>query len=122
MPRRSLAALMAAVLSLSTVAGSARAGLIDTREVLEPAAAACPAAGADRAEVLAALQGWGLSADEARARLEAWAAGDGAGCEGPAAQPAGRGLFGVAVFVVAVLVLTDSLGITRVFPFTRSRR
>jgi hypothetical protein len=31
-------------------------------------------------------------------------------------------VFGVAVFILAALVMTDVLGITRIFPFTRTMR
>jgi hypothetical protein len=34
-------------------------------------------------------------------------------------MPAGAGALGIALFVFAVLILSDVVGLTRIFPFTR---
>lgn len=70
------------------------------------------------------LQQWGVSQDEARARAAALSNEE---AQQVAMQidelPAGQGvgaLVGAVVFVFLVLLITDILGFTKVFPFTRS--
>lgn len=72
------------------------------------------------------LQQWGVSADEARARAAALSDEEAQKVamqidELPAGQGAGA-IVGAVVFVFLVLLITDILGLTKVFPFTRSVR
>lgn len=74
--------------------------------------------------IAAQLQQWGVSKDEARARAAALSHDEAMNVaaqidELPAGQGAGA-LVGAVVFVFLVLLITDILGFTKVFPFTRS--
>lgn len=77
----------------------------------------------ERAEVRAQLQSLGVEASEVNARVAAMtdeeAAQLAANLE---ALPAGGDALGVIVFVFLVLLITDILGYTKIFPFTRSVR
>lgn len=75
----------------------------------------------DRAEVQAQLQAYGVSADEVKLRV-------GALTDEEAAELAARidtlpaggvSIIGALLFVFIVLLVTDILGFTKVFPFTR---
>jgi len=73
-----------------------------------------------RPELSAQLVGLGLAPDEAASRVAAL--DDTTAIEAATALdrvPAGAGGFGIVVFVFAVLILTDVIGLTRIFPFTR---
>jgi len=119
---RRLAALLVASLLHLSVAGSAQGAMVATGDTVTTHA--CPALddATRHADLRDALVGMGLTPDEAAARLGAWARSDAAACARLEAMPAGRGVFGVAVFILAALVMTDVLGITRIFPFTRTMR
>jgi len=78
----------------------------------------------DRADVQAQLQAYGVSAADVKARV-------GALTEAEAAELAARidelpaggiGILGAILLVFLVLLLTDILGLTKVFPFTRQMK
>jgi hypothetical protein len=121
-PNRRLAALLVASLLHLSVVGSAQGAMVPTGDTV--AGQACSALDdvTRHADLRDALVGMGLTPDEASARLGGWAASDAGACARIEAMPAGRGVFGVAVFILAALVMTDVLGITRIFPFTRTMR
>jgi hypothetical protein len=121
-PNRRLAALLVASLLHLSVVGSAQSAMVPTGDTV--AGQACSALDdvTRHADLRDALVGMGLTPDEASARLGGWAASDAGACARIEAMPAGRGVFGVAVFILAALVMTDVLGITRIFPFTRTMR
>lgn len=73
-----------------------------------------------RPELSAQLVGLGLAPEEAARRIAAL--DDSTAIEAATdldRVPAGAGLAGIAVFVFALLILTDVMGLTRIFPFTR---
>jgi len=76
----------------------------------------------DREDVLAQLQQHGVSAGEAKARVNALTDDEAHKIAGKLDQlPAGgTDVIGVLLFVFIVLLITDILGFTKVFPFTRS--
>jgi len=126
--------LLCAVLSLSlTLAGlplAAQAGPIGTDEVAAPAAAA-PVAGDARArvgaalareDVQAALAERGVDAAAVAARVAALSDAEAAQLVAQIDQaPAGAdSLLGVLVFIFVLLLVTDILGLTKVFPFTHA--
>lgn len=79
----------------------------------------------DRPEVVAGLTERGVSADEARSRVAALTDGEVvqlAHTLDTAPAGADGGLVGVIVFIFVLLLVTDILGLTKVFPFTRSAR
>jgi hypothetical protein len=129
--RRTIATLAACSMSFASVAqavpasaGSAAPQLIGTEQ-----AAAAQAGRAlleqtlSRADVVAGLQARGVTADAARARVAALTDAEAAHV---AAQidraPAGGDVLGVIVTIFVVLLITDILGFTKVFPFTRPIR
>lgn len=76
----------------------------------------------DREDVLAQLQTQGVTSTEAKARVEALTDSEAHKIAGKLDQlPAGgEGILGVLLTIFIVLLITDILGFTKVFPFTRS--
>lgn len=74
----------------------------------------------ERADMRAALEAHGVDPAEVKARVRALTDGEAAQL---AAQieslPAGGSVLGVLVFVFLVLLITDILGFTKIFPFTK---
>jgi hypothetical protein len=128
--RRSFLMLLVACVSYAGALQSAQAALIGTEAV----AAAQPAAQSDaRAQVLAqldrpdlvqALTERGVDIDAARARVASLDDAEAARlAQMIDSAPAGAsGVLGVLVFIFVLLLVTDILGLTKVFPFTRSVR
>lgn len=76
-----------------------------------------------RADVAAALQARGVSVDAARERVAALTDAEAAQVAARIdAAPAGGDVLGTIVFIFVVLLVTDILGFTKIFPFTRSIR
>lgn len=119
---RLLAAILACALLPLPLSRTADAAMIDTAQAT-PNGRAKLAAALARPELRAELERLGVSAAEAGQRV---AALDDATAERAAAGldriPAGAGIVGVTVFVLAVMVMLDVLGITRIFPFARDVR
>ena len=127
---RSLATLVAMSLSFTSLAQAAAiapagqaAGLIST----EQAAAAQPGRALleqtlARADVVAALQGRGVSVDAARDRVAALTDAEAAQVAAliDQAPAGGSDVLGVIVAIFVILLITDILGWTKVFPFTRA--
>ena len=128
--KRTLATLVAMSLSF---AGLAQAAPITTTAPAligtEQAAAAQPGRALieqtlARADVAAALQARGVSVDAARERVAALTDAEAAQLAARIDQaPAGAdGVLGTIVFIFVLLLITDILGLTKVFPFTRAVR
>ena len=129
--KRTLATLVAMSLSFAGLAqaaqplsGTAAPVLIGT----EQAAAAQPGRALleqtlARADVVAGLQARGVSVDAARARVAALTDAEAAQVAARIDQaPAGGDALGVLLTIFVVLLITDILGFTKVFPFTRAIR
>lgn len=129
--RRSVALFTAACLASTGLLQSAQATSISTEQV---AAAALQADGRsadhqrlqaalDRGDLAAALQARGVSTDELRARVNALTDAEAAQLTAQIdAAPAGGDVLGVLFSIFVILLVTDILGFTKVFPFTRSIR
>ncbi len=78
----------------------------------------------DRTEVRARLQALGVDADAARARVDALTDNEARDLAARIDQlPAGRSdVLGVLLVIFIVLLITDILGLTKVFPFTKAMR
>jgi len=77
----------------------------------------------DREDVRAQLQQKGVSASEAKERVNALTDDEAHKIAGKLDQlPAGGDVFGLIFTIFIVLLVTDILGLTKVFPFTRSGR
>lgn len=74
----------------------------------------------DRADVREKLQAYGVSAEEVKARVGAMTDEEAALVAGHIDELPAGGIVGAIVFVFLVLLITDILGFTKIFPFTRS--
>ena len=133
-PRRTtrwVAAVLALALSHAGMLQSVQAApLIGTADVAA-AQATAPSDGRARleatlarADVVQALQARGVSVDQARERVAALSDAEAAHVADQIDQaPAGSAdVIGVVVFIFVLLLITDILGFTKIFPFTRSVR
>lgn len=74
----------------------------------------------DRSDVREQLQARGVDANAVKARVDALTDDEVAGIAGKLDNlPAGGDVIGVAVFIFLVLLITDILGYTKVFTFTK---
>jgi hypothetical protein len=133
--RRFLAVAVASSLTFVSLLQPAHAALIGTAELAgtaHVAGAATERAAAheqlrsalERADVTAALQARGVDLDAARARVAALSDAEAAylAQQIDSAPAGGDSLLGVLVFIFVLLLVTDILGLTKVFPFTKSVR
>lgn len=105
----------------------AQAGIVSTEQALSAAAADVNrdrvTSFLTRDDVRAELQAQGVSADDAVARVQAMSDVEVAQLAQRVDQaPAGAGVVGVLFTIFVVLLITDILGFTKVFPFTRAIR
>jgi hypothetical protein len=133
--KRWLAMLLAASLSYAGAVHGAQSALVGTEKVAAAQGVVSADAQAvaerarvlellDRPEVAAGLVERGLSAEQARERVAALTDAEVAQLAHTLdTAPAGAdGVIGVIVFIFVLLLVTDILGLTKVYPFTRSVR
>jgi hypothetical protein len=129
--RRTLASLLAASLVFSGMAQAAPGPvLIGTEQAAVALQAVAPtetharlAAALDRVDLAAALQARGVTTEQLRARIHALTDVEAKQLLEQIDQaPAGGDILGLVFTVFIVLLVTDILGLTKVFPFTRSVR
>ena len=117
--------LMACLLMVSL---PAQAGLVSTESVSAAGSRDRIAVFLDRADVQSRLEGFGVSPSEVKARVAALSDIEAAQLAGkidslPAGGDAGVGaVLGLVLVVFIILLLTDILGLTKIFPFTRPVR
>lgn len=134
-PNRFLSALMILCVTGTSMIQSAQAALVSTEQAAaaQVATQATTVAQGDgharlaevlgRAEVQAQLERLGVGADQAQARVAALSDEEAAQfAEQIDSAPAGSGIVGALLLVFFVLLVTDILGLTKIFPFTRSVR
>ena len=129
---RVLSAFVAVCISFTGMAQTAQAALVSTEQVAkaqgvtsESSARAHVLATLERADVAAALVERGVSLEQARERVAALTDAEAAHVAKQIDNaPAGAlgDVVGAIVFVFVVLLITDLLGFTKIFPFTRSIR
>lgn len=129
---KTLTACTALCFGLTGMMQTAQAALVSTEQVAasqgvvsESGARARVLAALERADVTAALVERGVSIEQARDRIAALTDAEAAHvAQQIDSAPAGAvsGLVGAIVFVFVVLLITDILGFTKVFPFTSSIR
>jgi hypothetical protein len=115
------------VACLLIVALPAQAGLVSTESVAAAGSRDRIAVFLDRAEVQSRLEAFGVSPSEVKARVAALSDAEVAQLAGridnlPAGGDGVGSILGVALLVFIILLITDILGLTKVFPFTRSVR
>jgi hypothetical protein len=77
----------------------------------------------ERADVVAALEARGVDVQSARERVAALTDAEAAVVAAEIDKaPAGADAIGVIVFIFVLLLITDILGFTKIFPFTRPIR
>lgn len=120
--RKLLAMLLVVSIIGLTLPNPARAAMVGTDCVLSAEGADDRTRIArliDRAEVQAQLAAYGVSAADVQARVAAMTDDEAASLASSIdEQPAG-GIIGAIVLVFLVLLITDILGYTKIFPFTR---
>ncbi|WP_349743996.1 PA2779 family protein [Roseateles cavernae] len=122
------------IVSCSLMSLSAQAVIVPTEALLPAEAAAGTALSAEAArarvgdflardDVRQALMGQGVDAEAAQARVAALSDTEVAELAGRIdSAPAGGEVLGLLFTVFVILLVTDILGLTKVFPFTRSVR
>ncbi len=106
---------------------SSYASMISTEDAIVSAHGAQDRAKVDqffqREDVQKTLQEKGISYESAKARIDAMSDAEVATLANRVDEaPAGGDVLGVAFAVFVILLITDILGLTKVFPFTRSVR
>jgi hypothetical protein len=129
---RWLASLVAACISFAGFMQSAQATLVTTEQVAASEGVRSAAAAREfvdatlaRADVAAGLAERGVSVEQARARVAALTDDEVAQVAHTIeTAPAGADgdILGVLLTIFIILLITDILGLTKVFPFTRSVR
>lgn len=121
--------LMISMLSMSIWIPNAQAGLITTDQVAGTQASQQDRervrAFFDREDVQIQLQAHGVNSSDAKARVDAMTDNEVATVAGHLDNlPAGGdlGIISLILIVFLVLLITDILGLTKVFPFTRNIR
>lgn len=98
----------------------AQAGMIATEAAISAQQRAELTALLERAEVREQLQLWGVDAAHAQERIAALSDDEIAELAARMDElPAGAGIVNALIFVFLVLLITDILGLTEVFPFVR---
>lgn len=125
--RKTMASLLIASTALLGLPMGAHAALVSTEEALSPQLADTQRAAVNaflaRSEVRDALKAQGLNPESAAQRVAAMNDAEIAQLAGRVEQaPAGGDILGVAFTIFIILLITDILGLTKVFPFTRSVR
>lgn len=127
--QRAVASVLVPCMLLGSLPLQAQAGLISTEQVLVTSSADAQVSREKvtgflaREDVRQALQGQGVDADEAVARVRAMSDAEVAALADRVDQaPAGGDVLGLLFAVFVILLVTDILGLTKVFPFTRSVR
>jgi hypothetical protein len=127
---RILARFLMLVMLGTSIAAPANAALVSTEQAAGAVASAD--ASAERAriqdwlareDVARQMQSYGVSTEEAQQRVAALTDEEARNLAGKLDElPAGGGILGVLFAVFIILLITDILGLTKVFPFTRSVR
>jgi len=121
--RRIVASFLILCLGAMSVPVPAIAGIVGSDAVVAGVERERVAGLLDRSDVRARLQALGVDPALARARVAALTDEEAARLAAEMdALPAGGDALGVALIVFLVLLFTDIMGYTKIFPFTRSMR
>jgi hypothetical protein len=126
--RRFLCSMLIVCLAGTGLPLPASAGMLATDAALAGADRATIARLLERAEVLDQLQAHGVSAEQLKARIAALTDAEAAQLAReidalPAGADAGvSAVVGALLLVFIILLITDILGLTKIFPFTRPIR
>ncbi|MES2424187.1 MAG: PA2779 family protein [Pseudomonadota bacterium] len=125
--KRALASVLIVCMATAGMPVIANAGIVSTEEAISVQSAAENRAKVEgflaRADVRDAMVAKGLDGNAAAERVKAMSDAEVAQLADRVDQaPAGAGVIGVLFTIFIVLLITDILGLTKVFPFTRSVR
>lgn len=125
--KRGVVCVALGAFSLLAYTQTVQAAIIGTEQIHAASAAeqqrARIAAAMNRPEVMSQLEKMGVKREDAQARVAALTDAEAAQLAGQIdSLPAGGDVVGALLFIFVVLLVTDILGLTKVFPFTRSRR
>ncbi|HEY0844963.1 MAG TPA: PA2779 family protein [Noviherbaspirillum sp.] len=125
--KRAVAGVVVAAFALVGYTQTVQAAMIGTEQVLAATMIseerARIAAALERPEVIGHLEQLGVPKADAQARVAALSDEEATTLAGQIdSLPAGGDVVGALVLIFFVLLVTDILGLTKVFPFTRSRR
>lgn len=125
--RKIIASLLISSITLTGMMGSAHATLITTQQVAATESAqtarAKLAAEVARPDVVSRLEAMGISSSDAQLRVAALSDSEAQSLASDMDKmPAGGDVIGVLFGVFVILLVTDILGFTKIFPFTRSVR
>lgn len=116
-----LFAAFLSVLLLSATIGQAQAGMITNQQIVQQLDRQQAVALFDRADIQNQLAELGVDAELAKSRVAAMSDAEiNQLNQHLADQPAGQDVLGLAFLVFVVLVITDMLGATDVFPFVKN--
>ena len=118
--RRFIATLLAICIAVPL---PSQAAMVATDAALAGAQRAQVARLLERADVQGRLEAYGVSAADVKARVAALSDDEAAALAAKIdSLPAGGDLIAAVVLVFLILLLTDILGFTKIFPFTRPVR
>lgn len=121
--RRIVASFLILCLGAMSAPVPALAGIVGTDAVVAGVERERLAGLLERSDVQARLQALGVDPADARARVRALSDAEAAQLAAQMdALPAGGDVLGAAVLIFLVLLFTDVMGYTKIFPFTRSAR
>jgi hypothetical protein len=121
--RRVMAGLLIVCMGGLSAPLPALAGIVSTDTVVAGAERERLASMLERSEVQERLQALGVDPANAKARVAALSDAEAAQLAARLDElPAGGDILGAAVLIFLVLLVTDMMGYTKIFPFTRSVR
>lgn len=123
--KRFMSALLVVAITMAGLPMNAHAALVSTDEVVTAEAAAVSREKVNaflaREDVRKALMAEGVAQDAVQARVQAMTDAEVAQLAGQVDRaPAGGDVLGILFTVFIILLITDIMGLTKVFPFTRS--
>jgi hypothetical protein len=116
--RRTVAAVLVACLTSASLPFHAHAGMLSTDAAIAGERARISAF-VDREEVRARLQAQGVSATDVAARVASLTDDEAALVAARIDELPAGGVVGLILTVFLILLITDLLGLTKVFPFTK---
>jgi hypothetical protein len=121
--RRMVAGAVIVCLGSTSLVLPAHAGIVSTEALVAGTQQERLAGLLERRDVRAQLLAYGVSPAQAQERVAALSDEEAAQLAAQLDElPAGGDILGVALIVFLVLLFTDIMGYTKVFPFTRSMR
>ncbi len=121
--RRMVAGIVIVCLGSTGLVLPAHAGIVSSEALVAGTQQERLAGLLERSEVRAQLQAYGVDPAQAQARVAALSDEEAARLAAQIDElPAGGDVLGVALVVFLVLLFTDIMGYTKIFPFTRSVR